>query len=66
MAFRHQDLISERLATLWRIFAGTGRCGADACQHRFVPLSAPFIFGGLHLSFQGQAKVRMTPNSSNN
>jgi transcription-repair coupling factor (superfamily II helicase) len=57
----HQDLISERLATLWRISQRPGnrrRRGGGAGHHRAVPRGAAGLPGGLHLPLQGQAEAR--------
>jgi transcription-repair coupling factor (superfamily II helicase) len=53
----HQDLISERLATLWRISPGRSRRGAGARHHGAVPPGAALVLGRLHLPLQGQAKA---------
>ena len=53
----HQDLISERLATLWRISQRRGRRGDRAGHHRAVPRGAAGLPGGLHLPLQGQAEA---------
>jgi transcription-repair coupling factor (superfamily II helicase) len=58
----HQDLISERLATLWRIQQRDKDTGADVvivpattALYRLAPPSFP---GRLHLSLQNQAKAQ--------
>jgi transcription-repair coupling factor (superfamily II helicase) len=58
----HQDLISERLATLWRISQKDAAQGADVvlvpATTALYRLAPPVLPGGLHLPLQGQAKAR--------
>jgi hypothetical protein len=61
----HQDLISERLATLWRIQQRDKDTGADVvvvpATTALYRLAPPGLPGGLHLPLQGQAEARRGP-----
>ncbi len=52
----HQDLISERLATLQAHQPESGRRGAGARHHRAVPAGAAGLPGRLHLLLQAAAR----------
>ena len=54
----HQDLISERLATLWRIRAGRRRRRADAGHDRAVRLAPPSFLAGYTFHFKHKQKPR--------
>ena len=58
----HQDLISERLATLWRIQQRDKDTGADVvivpATTALYRLAPPSLSGRLHLPLQGQAEAR--------
>ena len=54
----HQDLISERLATLWRMRSGERRRGAAARHHRADAAGAARLPGRLHLPLQAEDAAR--------
>jgi hypothetical protein len=53
----HQDLISERLATLWRVQGGDRGRGAAAGHHRADAPGAALVPGRLHLPLQAEERL---------
>jgi hypothetical protein len=57
----HQDLISERLATLWRIHKRRRRRGAAAGHHRADAAGAAVVPGRHHLPLQAEDAAGRSP-----